>query len=81
MMKVFEFIFFRIGKDVVLRFVKECHRCPVITMDPKTADIDDSNIEKLKGYRLMKHGLGGMQSSLSKWPFRLQPLTTINACG
>lgn len=53
------YLFFRIGKDVILHFIKECQRCNVITVDPKTGVRDMTNIEKLREFRLMEHGLAG----------------------
>ena len=53
------FYLFRIGNDVILHFVKECQRCNVITVDPDTGIRDMTNIEKLREFRCMEHGLAG----------------------
>jgi hypothetical protein len=42
-----------------LNWRQECQRCNVITVDPKTGTRDMSNIEKLREFRLMKHGIAG----------------------
>ena len=51
------FNLFRIGNEVILHFIKECQRCLTITVDPDTGIRDMTNIERLREFRCIEHGI------------------------